>query len=148
MTPRSTSPLHICLRRTVDWGDEPAFRAQLDPAFAPKVNAWNATFPLPYHLFRQELRWIAQANLEKVEGAVLCRWEEVPEGALVAPVDDDDWFAPHLVEVIKAAACVCCCVTCSPLGSRAGSVPPTATWPPVAGFPSSRRGRSGCCRSG
>lgn len=103
MTTAST-PLHICLRSTVDWGDAAAFRAQLDPAFAPKVDAWNSTFRLPYHLFRRELRAIAQANLERVEGAVLCSWEEVPDGSLVAPVDDDDWFAPHLVEAIQATA--------------------------------------------
>lgn len=104
MTSGFTTPLHICVRRTVDWGDEVAFLAQLDPAFAPKVKAWNATFQLPYQVFRQELRAIAQANLEHVRGAVLCRWEEVPDGGLVAPVDDDDWFAPELVEVIQAAA--------------------------------------------
>ena len=96
-------PLHICLRHTVDWSDEAAFLAQLAPAFAPKVEAWNRTFGLPYHKFRQELREIAHSNLEQVKGAVLCSWEEVPTGGLVAPVDDDDWFAPHLVGVIQAA---------------------------------------------
>jgi hypothetical protein len=99
-----TPPLHLCVRKTAEWGDESAFRAQLNASFAPKVEAWNATFPLQYHLFREELKAIARANLEQVAGAVLCSWEEVPEGALVAPVDDDDWFAPQLVEVIQAAA--------------------------------------------
>jgi len=104
MTPGLTPPLHICVRITVDWGDEAAFRAQLNPAFSPKVDAFNSTFRLPYHAFRQEMREIAQANLEQVQGAVLSKWEEVPDGALVAPVDDDDWFAPQLVEAIQAAA--------------------------------------------
>lgn len=90
----SSEPLHICIRKTADWGDQAAFWAQLDPGFAPKVQAWNSTFRLPYHEFRRELRAIAQANLAKVQGAVLCTWEEVPEGALVAPVDDDDGLPP------------------------------------------------------
>jgi hypothetical protein len=97
-------PIHLCVRRAVEWENEAAFLAQLDPAFLPKVEAWNRTFSLPYHLFRRELRAIAQANLEQVEGAVICGWEEVPDGALVAPVDDDDWFAPHLAATIRAAA--------------------------------------------
>lgn len=104
MSAAKTPPLHICIRSTVDWSDEAAFRHQLSPDFAPKVNAWNATFRLPYHAFRRELKTIAQANLAQVKGAVVCPWEEVPDGALVAPVDDDDWFAPHLVEAIDATA--------------------------------------------
>jgi hypothetical protein len=98
------APLHICIRKTVDWADEAAFRAQLDPGFALKVQAWNNTFQLPYHEFRRELRAIAQANLEAVAGAVVCYWDDVPDGGLVAPVDDDDWFSPQLVKVIQAAA--------------------------------------------
>jgi hypothetical protein len=104
MTSGLTPPLHICVRKTVDWGDEAAFRAQLNPAFSPKVDAFNSTFRLPYHAFRREMRQIAQANLEQVKGAVLSKWEDVPDGALVAPVDDDDWFAPQLVEAIQADA--------------------------------------------
>jgi hypothetical protein len=104
MATRTTQRLHICVRRTVDWGDEAAFWDQLDPGFAPKVEVWNSTFGLQYHEFRRELRAIAQANLERVEGAVLCPWEEVPDEGLVAPVDDDDWFAPHLVVAIQASA--------------------------------------------
>lgn len=100
----SPPPIHICVRKTAAWGDAAAFRAQLEPGFVPKVEAWDATFALPYRIFRQELKAIAQANLEQVAGAVLCSWEEVPEGGLVAPIDDDDWFAPDLVQMIQAAA--------------------------------------------
>lgn len=103
MTPHA-KPLYICLRKTVDWSDEAAFRAQLDPTFAAKVEVWNTTFRLPYHHFRHELRQIAQANHEQVVGAMLSSWEQVPHGALVAPVDDDDWFAPQMARVITATA--------------------------------------------
>jgi hypothetical protein len=55
---------------------------------------------MPYHHFRQRLKEIAQANLSRVEGAVTAALDEVPPGALIAPVDDDDWFAPEMAEVV------------------------------------------------
>lgn len=98
-----SSQIHICLRQTVDWSYEAAFLTQLDPGFAPKVHIWNRTFSLPYHAFRLELRQLAQANIEAVAGAVRSPWDEVPEGGLVVPVDDDDWFSPQLVKIIQTA---------------------------------------------
>lgn len=90
--------VHIWVRQTADWRDEEAFRAQLKPRFAPLVDLWNATFTLPYHLFRAEVRDIAIANHEAVRGARVSTWGEIPEGALVLPTDDDDWFAPDVAE--------------------------------------------------
>ncbi len=29
------------------------------------------------------------------------RWDDIPEGALVMPTDDDDWFAPHAAEALE-----------------------------------------------
>lgn len=97
--------LYLWVRTTTDWDDERAFLAQLDPAFKPKVDVWNDTFDMPYHLFRSEVRRIARRNLSRVEGATVAAWEEIPDGALVAPVDDDDWFAPHLAHAIQRARC-------------------------------------------
>ncbi|MBY0276741.1 hypothetical protein K2Z84_15475 [Candidatus Binatia bacterium] len=95
--------LYLWVRATASWADEQAFRAQLDPAFAAKVAVWNETFTLPYHLFRHQVREIARLNLSRVEGAVVAPWEEIPDGALVAPVDDDDWFAPDLAHALAGA---------------------------------------------
>jgi hypothetical protein len=85
----------------VNWEDERAAMAQVRPHVRPKVDVWNRTFDMPYHVFRHRLREIAGRNLAAVEGAVRARWEEIPEGALVVPVDDDDWFAPDLAAVLE-----------------------------------------------
>src|SRR4051812_18702283 len=56
---------------------------------------------MPYRVFRSRLRAIARENLERVEGARPSIWEEIPEGALVLPCDDDDWFRPDAAAVIE-----------------------------------------------
>jgi hypothetical protein len=93
--------VYIWVRRTTDWADEQAVRAQLSPRLVPKVELWNDTFDIPFHLFRQELCRIAELSWSRVDGAVRAEWDEIPEGALVLPVDDDDWFAPDLARVLE-----------------------------------------------
>ena len=90
------------MRATVDWDDPDSLAAQLDPAFLPKLAVWDATFTVPYHAFRSELRRIARLNLSHVEGAACSDWEAIPDGALVVPVDDDDWFAPNLATMLAS----------------------------------------------
>lgn len=90
------------IRRTVDWTDERAFRAQLSPGFRPLVELWDEVFDLPYHRFRAELRQIAAENHARIDGArVVVDWAEIPDGAIVLPVDDDDWFAPDVARVLR-----------------------------------------------
>src|SRR5262249_38277150 len=48
----------------------------------------------------ERVREIAQLNLSRVEDAECAEWEQIPEGALVAPVDDDDWLAPDLATTL------------------------------------------------
>jgi hypothetical protein len=96
-------PVYVVIRRTTDWADEAAVRAQLPPAFVPLVELWNDTFDLPYHRFRQRLKEIAIANHARVEGAICAALADVPRGALIAPVDDDDWFAPTMAQHVVAA---------------------------------------------
>jgi hypothetical protein len=96
--------IFIWVRRTTDWADEQAFRAQVDPRFLPKVEVWNETFDIPFHLFRQRVREIARLNHSRIDTAVCASWDEIPDGALVAPVDDDDWFAPDLADALDGAS--------------------------------------------
>jgi hypothetical protein len=90
--------IFICIRRTLDWQDEAVVTKHLRPGFRPKLAAWNATFDPPYHLFRHRLKQIAQENLSRVARAVLAPIEAIPRGAVVIPVDDDDWLSPELAE--------------------------------------------------
>jgi hypothetical protein len=101
MDTRSLNPfLYVVVRRTTDWTNEATVRAQLDDGFAPLVELWNDTFDMPYHHFRQRLKQIAQANHARVEGAATAALEDVPPGALIAPVDDDDWFSPEMASIV------------------------------------------------
>jgi hypothetical protein len=92
--------VYIVVRRTTDWANEATVRAQLPDGFAPLVDLWNDTFDMPYHRFRQQLKQIAQANHARVEGAVTAALKDVPPGALIAPVDDDDWFSPEMARAV------------------------------------------------
>ena len=92
--------VRIWVRQTLDYDDARAFDAQLLPEFRAQVELWDALFEMPFRVFRSRVRAIARANLERVEGAEIADWDDIPDGALVLPCDDDDWFAPH-----AAAAC-------------------------------------------
>jgi hypothetical protein len=98
----SQSDFHLFVRRTTDWSDENVFGAQLEPAFAPKVETWDGAFRMPYRVFRNELAKIASEN----HAALGCHrtdvWDDIPIGAIVLPSDDDDWFAPHLLSRIAS----------------------------------------------
>jgi len=92
--------VYLCIRKTLDWSKEDAFWAQLPPEFALTVRLWNATFVIPYHLFRHRVREIIR-NANFLPNVTCLAWNEVPDGALVLPADDDDWFAPEVSNVLK-----------------------------------------------
>lgn len=94
--------IYLSIRKTLDWKNAELVAARLRPAFRAKVSMWDATFRMPYHEFRHELKEIAQRNLANVAGATIAPVDEVPLGALLVPVDDDDWFAPDLVQRLEA----------------------------------------------
>jgi hypothetical protein len=96
--------LHLCVRRTLAWHDEAAVAANLLPKMRPVVERWNATFDLSYAGFRLRLAEIARRSLGRVENAKLAPLEDVPPGALLVPVDDDDWLSPELANRVLAEA--------------------------------------------
>lgn len=89
------------MRKTVDWLDEDAFWRQVEPRFRPRAELWNEAISMPFHVFRHRVKEIAASNLSRVEGAPIAAWDEIPDGARVVSVDDDDWFAPNLAEVLE-----------------------------------------------
>ena len=93
--------IYVLVRQTIDWKDESVFWAQLSELFRPKVEVWNDTFNMPYHIFRHEIKQIAQLNLSRVRGTRCVPLSEIPESAIVVPCDDDDWLAPQLGEVLQ-----------------------------------------------
>jgi hypothetical protein len=95
--------IYIWVRATTDWADEDTVLAQLRPALRPKIEMWNRTFTIPYHLFRLRVKEIAELNHSRVENATRADWAAIPEGSLVLPVDDDDWFAPDIGAALESA---------------------------------------------
>ena len=95
--------IYVCVRPTIDWQDEAAVEAQLFPEFRPKRAVWDATLSIPYHFFRHRLMEIAEQNLARIRDVTVAPIEQVPEGAIVVPVDDDDWFAPDLASHLAEA---------------------------------------------
>ncbi|MFI5394687.1 MAG: hypothetical protein ACHQ9S_04065 [Candidatus Binatia bacterium] len=93
--------IYIVVRKTTDWGNEATFRAQIPAGLEPVVELWNTTFEMPYHLFRRELKRIAQLSLSRIQGAVCVARDEIPKDAVVLPTDDDDWFSPRLAKVLE-----------------------------------------------
>ena len=91
-------PLPICVRGTLPWHDEAAVEARLVPELRQKVALWNECFNLRYAAFRVRLAQIAQRNWSQIENAKLTPREEIAPGALLVPVDDDDWFSPELAQ--------------------------------------------------
>jgi hypothetical protein len=88
--------IYIVVRQTTDWDDEATFRAQIPADIQPAVELWNATFNMPYHLFRRELKRIAQLSLSRVQGAVCVRRDEVPKDAVVMCSDTAALIANHM----------------------------------------------------
>jgi hypothetical protein len=67
----------------------------------PRLDLWNDTFNISYQRFRQRVREIAELNHSRVDGAVRADWDQIPDGALVIPTDDDDWFSPDAARILE-----------------------------------------------
>jgi hypothetical protein len=94
--------IYIWVRRTLDWSDEETFWAQIQDRDRPGAEAWNSAFNIPFHRFRQRVAEIAAQNRAQVHGVARADWDEIPDGELVLPIDDDDWFAPEVATTLVA----------------------------------------------
>jgi hypothetical protein len=95
--------IYAFVRKTLDWSDEALFWRQLPEPMRPAVELWNATFRLPFHLFRREVKAIAEGNWASLPGVTFLPLEEIPERELVLPTDDDDWFSPRVGPTLEGA---------------------------------------------
>src|SRR5262245_42692147 len=96
MTERPSPRIHIWVRTSLDWGDRAAFEAQVSDVMRSPVALWNATFSMPFRLFRGRVRDIARESLEATGRPITDDWNSIPEGEFLLPVDDDDWFDPGI----------------------------------------------------
>ena len=94
--------MYLWVRRTLPWDDKAYVEAHLVERARRLAKVWDQTFHLEYHEYRYRLKEIAADSLRAVRGTRIAALEEIPDGAIVVPTDDDDWFAPDLAEQIQA----------------------------------------------
>lgn len=94
--------IFIWVRAAAPWADEERARSEIRPDLRQRLDLWNETFNISYQRFRARVAEITELNHSRVEGATRAEWDQIPEGALVLPVDDDDWFAPDAARTLEA----------------------------------------------
>lgn len=75
----------------------------------PRLRMWDETFGISWFAYRQHLRDIHCLNMDRVRGvdavvrsfSTLQRMNWTREPTWVLPIDDDDWYAPRVVEHVR-----------------------------------------------
>jgi len=100
----SACGLPVDPRRYVPADDVPSFPAHITRC----IETWDATYRVGFFACRAELRAIAQATLDAVEGGLVLTPVDLPRRLPAGDfrlffVDDDDWFAPDTAARIAVA---------------------------------------------
>ena len=93
--------IYFWIQSDLDWQDEEAFWAQVPPGLKPRVDLVDSTFNMPFHIFRHRARDRGAQPLARRGRRGLGRVGRDPSVARVVPVDDDDWFAPNVGQVLE-----------------------------------------------
>jgi hypothetical protein len=93
-----------CIRRTKLWAEEYKHSEEwLNHWKADSISKiWSSVFRVSYVDFRKRLHSLQLENLREVAfDSVLNQYEYKDENAIVVPTDDDDWFHPDIINMIK-----------------------------------------------
>lgn len=108
----------IVVRMAPDYStmSKESFVSQLRETFIPRtelkavvenslLETWSRLFAMSFFEYRQQMACIANQTLQATGCLVIKgherfrRWLRQKDEAIVVPVDDDDWFSPHLAEI-------------------------------------------------
>ena len=81
--------------------NEPPFKKWI-PRVARAIEIWNRISPISWFEFRHELKQIAEILYRDIGATIIHSISQLPEeNYICVPVDDDDWLAPNLFEVLE-----------------------------------------------
>jgi len=100
----------ICMRKTIDWtalncdnflSQEDCYLSDSITTIAPIVKKWNEFYGLSYFDYRAKVKEIAQQSLFATGLPIVSMYDAADcENTLLVPVDDDDWVAPDLKDIV------------------------------------------------
>lgn len=110
----------LVVRQSPDWGTLDASGEDHDPSgfehmlglaqgsITRMIGLWNSTFSVSFYRVRQRMKEIAFDNFAAVLGTERLEFDAYvagppARGAYYLFTDDDDWFAPHVLERLSAA---------------------------------------------
>lgn len=96
----------ILVRKTLPWHkirDMDHFKSMCSfPQILPFVEEWNKVLNMPYWVFRSKVKEIANKSLRRTGIPVMTNLRRVGRkfNRIVIPIDDDDWLAPNIKDVL------------------------------------------------
>lgn len=72
----------------------------------PQIKWWNRLCSVSYFEYRQQLENIARNNIKKTNADIILEGTKcfpLEEDCIFMSIDDDDWFAPNIFEVLQSS---------------------------------------------